>query len=317
MGSLPIDLPDISSVDIGNMPFGSGFFEKLLDALYDGVYLVDTQRRILFWNRGAERLSGCAQEEVLGRRCGDGFLRCVDEESCGLCNSGCQLVEAMTTGLPIDMRVFLLHKDRRRIAVDVHVTPVRNSQNEIIGSVQVFRDASSAVALEKAYVMLRETAEKDPLTGVANRRQMDRSIEDQLALLKRTGIPFNIIMTDIDHFKQINDTCGHVVGDMALVLFTQLLQRQCRGTDLFGRFGGDEFLLLLRQQRLANAVQTAQRMRSVIANYHAEELAGCNFSASFGVTEATLDDSKESLIERADGALYRAKEKGRDRVETA
>jgi diguanylate cyclase (GGDEF)-like protein len=170
--------------------------------------------------------------------------------------------------------------------------------------------------LEKAYSMLRETAEKDPLTGVANRRQMDQTIDDQLALLKRTGIPFCIIMTDLDHFKQINDTLGHAAGDLALKLFTKLLQSECRETDLLGRFGGDEFLLLLRQQQLAAAVQAAQRMKDAIANNHPEELASCNFSASLGVTEATLEDTRESLFERADNALYKAKSLGRNRVES-
>ena len=310
-------LADAASVDLANIPFGGDFFEKLLDTLYDGVYFVDTQRRILFWNRGAERLTGYSQEEVLGRCCYEGLLQHTNEAGCQLCDGDCPFLETITSGLPTIARVFLLHKDRRRIAVDVHIIPMRNDEHEIIGGVEVFRDASSDVALQKAYAMLRETAEKDPLTGIANRRQMDRTIDDQLSLLKRTGIPFNIIMVDLDHFKRINDTRGHAVGDVALVSFTQLLQRQCRGTDLFARFGGDEFLLLLRQQRLAGAVQTAQRMRSAIANYRSEELAGCELSASFGVTEATLDDTRESLIERADRALYRAKEMGRDRVETA
>ena len=164
---------------------------------------------------------------------------------------------------------------------------------------------------------MRETAEKDHLTGIANRRHMDRSIDDQLSLLKRTGIQFNIVAADIDKFKEINDSLGHAAGDKVLKVFSQLVQQQCRSTDLFARMGGDEFLLLLRQQRLAGAVQTAKRIRSIVESCRGEQLQGRKLSASFGVTEANLEDTRQTLLGRADKALYQAKNKGGNRVESA
>ena len=311
---VPADLGP-QPVALDELPFGRDFFEKVLDALYDGVYFVDQDRRILFWNQGAELLSGYSPAEVLGSYCHADILQHTNGNGCNLCRGDCPLVKTIRTGLPICERVFLRHKDRRRIAVDVYTMPRRDDRNEIIGAVEVFRDASSVVALENAYSRLSKTARKDPLTGVANRRYMDRIVDDQLALLKRTGIPFSIIIADIDHFKQINDTLGHAVGDKALLSFAQELQRHCRKTDVAARIGGDEFLLLLRQQRLESAVQAAERMKAGIMDCLPPELAGRRLTASFGVTEAIPEDNNASILERADRALYRAKAGGRGRVE--
>ena len=114
-----------TSLGMDGLPLGRDFFEKLLDSLYDGVYFVDTQRQILFWNRGAERLTGYAQEEVVGRYCFEELLQHTDEEGCRLCHDGCPLMKTIASGMPSKARVYLLHKDQRRIAVDVHVTPLR------------------------------------------------------------------------------------------------------------------------------------------------------------------------------------------------
>ena len=127
--------------------------------------------------------------------------------------------------MPSRARVYLLHKDQRRIAVDLHVTPLLDEKGRTIGAVEIFRDASSAVALEKAYAIMRETAPKDHLTGIANRRQVEDS--------------------------------------------------------------------------------------------QSEQLQGRKLTASFGIAEANLEDTRQTLLERADKALYRAKATGKNRVESA
>jgi len=297
--------------------FEDDFFRRLLDNLYDGVYFVDTQRRILFWNLGAERLSGYKAAEVVGRFCHDNILNHVDESECSLCKNGCPLTYSITEGQPIAQRVFLRHKDGRRIAVDVQVMPLRNEEDEIIGGVEIFRDASSSVALETAYGRIREVAEKDPLTGVANRRYLDGVLDSQVKLFKRTGIPFSLIMVDIDHFKQVNDTWGHLTGDKALIAFSGRLQEVCRRSDILGRWGGEEFLIILPEQRLHEAVATAERLQTTVAESAApEELGDRKLTGSFGVTKAILGDTNTSILGRVDDALYRAKLLGRNRVET-
>ena len=294
---------------------GEHFFRKLLDSLYDGVFFVDTHRKILFWNVGAEQLSGYAAKDVVGTHCYANILNHVDGNGCQLCKDSCPLVHTINTGLPASNRVFLRHKDRRRVAVDVHVMPLRDDRGEIIGGVEVFRDASSFVALENAYDNLRQVAEKDPLTDVANRRHLDRMLDSQLQLLKRTGVPFSAILVDIDHFKKVNDTWGHPVGDKALIGFSRGLTETCRQTDIIGRWGGDEFMTILPGQRLDSAAAMAERLRAATANSAPEEIGSHGMTGSFGVTEAILGDTADRIIKRVDEALYQAKSLGRNRVE--
>jgi diguanylate cyclase (GGDEF)-like protein len=298
------------------LPFGDRFFRKLFDNLYDGVYFVNTQRQLLFWNAGAERLTGYTAKEVLGSYCYANILDHIDGGGNHLCSGACPLVHTIDTGLPVSTRVFLRHKDGRRIAVDVNVMPLRNDLGNIIGGIEIFRDASSAVALETAYGSLRELAERDPLTGVANRRHLNRILDDQIELLTRTGIPFSVVMADIDHFKQVNDTWGHPMGDKALIGFAEKLEASCRQTDIVGRWGGEEFLVILPEQQLTIAATAAERMRAATAASAPEELRARGLAGSFGVTEAILGDTAIGVIERADVALYRAKSLGRNRVET-
>jgi diguanylate cyclase (GGDEF)-like protein/PAS domain S-box-containing protein len=304
------------TVTAEELPCGEDFFRRLIDNLYDGVYFVDLRRKILAWNLGAERLTGYAAKDVLGSYCYANILDHADENGCQLCEGFCPLVYTVDTGLPASKRVFLRHKDGRRIAVDVHVMPMRNDQGEIIGGVEVFRDASRLVALETAYSKLREVAEKDPLTGVANRRYLDRMLESQVDLLDRTGIPLSIILADVDYLKQINDTCGHCAGDRALTAFAEQLLQTCRRTDAVGRLGGDEFLAILPEQALDSALAMAERLRAAVADVAADELCEWQLTGSFGVAEAVLGDTPASILKRADEALYRAKALGRNRVES-
>lgn len=305
-----------SPIAPGEIPFGEQFFRRLFDNLYDGVYFVDRNRRILFWNSGAHRLTGYTADEVLGSYCNANILNHTDENGYQLCKEDCPLVATINSGSPTSKRVFLRHKDGRRIAVDVHVMPLRNDVGDIIGGVEIFRDASSFVALEHAYGKLRELAEKDPLTGVANRRHLDAILDAHVSLLHRTGIPFSVIMADIDHFKEVNDTWGHPVGDKVLITVADQMQQTCRRTDCIGRWGGEEFLVILPEQPLVEAAILADRLRLAVSAKTPPEVEQRGLTASFGVAEAVLSDTAASLIERVDTALYLAKEQGRNCVET-
>lgn len=317
--TMSYDLPhtEFCRSDIADaIPFGPDFFRELLQNLYDGVYFVDCERRILFWSRSAEHLSGYSAEEVLGSFCHDGLLQHANEEGCILCRSACPLQESIDRGEPRCGRVFLRHKSGRRVVVDVQVVPVRGDNNEIVGGIEVFRDASSSLALENAVHTLKEQANKDPLTNAANRRCTDRFLAEQLEIIKRTSIPLSVVLADIDHFKNVNDRWGHAAGDAALKLFASQLQQGCRQNDLVARFGGEEFLVLMPGATLAAAEQSATRWRDSVSRIPIESLDGNSITASFGVAEATHMDTAKSLIERVDRALYRAKAHGRNCVES-
>jgi diguanylate cyclase (GGDEF)-like protein/PAS domain S-box-containing protein len=296
----------------------ASFYRRLLDELYDGVSIVDENRRVLFWNRGAERLTGFQREEILGDRVSGPPPETAWPELPLGGGVGSLLDEVLQRGEPARRQLSLRHKDGHRIEVDIHMTPIRDDQERILGAVEVFRDASAIVTLEQAYARLENLAMHDPLTGVANRRQLENLLDANIELLRSSGVPFCLIMTDIDHFKRVNDTYGHAVGDRCLQRFANGLQSLSRSDDVVGRFGGEEFLIVLPRQRLDTAVRLAERLRQQITIRTAvRELAGRGLTASFGVAEARPRERRWGILERVDVALYRAKDNGRNRVEIA
>ncbi len=296
-------------------PLEFSFYKRLLDQLHDAVYYADSRRTILFWNQAAERLTGYSQAEVLGRQCFDGLLDHAAVFGCTLCNRECPLELSMRQDRPVHKRLFLRHKDGRRISVDTRIMPVRGDDGTVVGGVAVFSDATTSVVVESAFRQVREAADRDPLTSLANRRYLDRMLAHYLDKLAESSQPCSLIMADLDHFKQVNDTWGHVVGDQALTRFADVLQNQCRSLDLVARFGGEEFVVLLPGLTLETAELIAERLRKSAAVATPEQLGERRLTASFGVTEAARGESAEQVLNRADTALYRAKALGRNRVE--
>ncbi|MDO3385266.1 GGDEF domain-containing protein [Gilvimarinus sp. SDUM040013] len=162
---------------------------------------------------------------------------------------------------------------------------------------------------------LETLAKTDSLTGAFNRQGIEEAIKNGLYDWRRDGKALSIVMMDIDHFKSINDTYGHGVGDAVLAGISQLVQSHIRSSDLFARWGGEEFVLVCRNTRINYAAHIAEKFRRMVAESEFEQ-AG-QVTASFGV--ATLRDKGgiDELFRSADEALYRAKERGRNRVELA
>ena len=244
MDSNTLEISSQSELAARNLPVSFVYFKQFFDSLFDGVYIVNKERMILYWNRGAEAITGYSQDEAVGRYCNSGRIRSYRRRRMQTVRGQMSAFEGhRNPKAPAQSRV-LRHKDRRRTPVALHCLPFNNEQGEIVGVVGIFRDASETAALEHAYNKLRELSEKDALTGEANRRQLNKIIPDKLELLKRSGIPFSVILLAIDCFKQINKTLGHAQGDEIVVHFAQLLRRQCRGTDIIGRFKEGVFLIL-------------------------------------------------------------------------
>lgn len=153
----------------------------------------------------------------------------------------------------------------------------------------------------------------DKLTGLFNRHKLDEALEAELALCRRYAVKFAVIMVDIDHFKGVNDTYGHGAGDMVLVGVADLLRRTTRESDALGRLGGEEFVIICRHSGCEGGMASACKLRDAIER-HAFPGVG-QVTASFGVAAYRDGDTVASLLGRADAALYRAKDKGRNRVE--
>jgi diguanylate cyclase (GGDEF)-like protein len=148
-----------------------------------------------------------------------------------------------------------------------------------------------------------------------NRRKLDEALAQECARAQRTQSPLTVIMADIDKFKSVNDTHGHQVGDQMLIEFAGILQRRVRKVDTVGRWGGEEFLILCPDTNLAGACNVAENIRCSIESYDFPVVG--RKTSCFGVAEYRLGEAPEAIIKRADAALYRAKNEGRNRVTLA
>ncbi|MBI2309240.1 MAG: GGDEF domain-containing protein [Rhodocyclales bacterium] len=177
---------------------------------------------------------------------------------------------------------------------------------------------TALIAINRYQRRLEETAATDTLTGALNRQAFDIAFQVALHDCQRKDLPLSAILIDLDHFKQINDTRGHLAGDRALRAVADLLRRQLREADVMARWGGEEFLVLLKDCPLAHALTVAEKLRAAVA---APEFAAAGASPpltiSLGVAEHVAGDTAEALFGRADRALYLAKRNGRNRVESA
>jgi diguanylate cyclase (GGDEF)-like protein len=217
----------------------------------------------------------------------------------------------------------LFHQPEKDAYCDVHQAVFRQIAEEVstvINKSRLFQElVDSNQSLVRQGEHLNVVANRDALTGVLNRRAIMVALEGQIRAARAFGKTFGVIMADIDNFKKINDTYGHAAGDMALRAFTRRLSAILRQTDYLGRYGGEEFLLLIGDTNQEQLMQFANRFRLVIAETPFNlGAASQTITASFDLALAT--DSVipvETLIETADRAVYAAKTGGRNRCELA
>lgn len=294
---------------------GDGFYRDLLDNLYDGVYFVDKDRTILYWNDAAEKMTGYSREDVEGSHCWDNILRHVDDKGFNLCDGNCPLERAMQGGEVLDSEVYFHHRDGHRVPVLVRVSPIHDSRNNIIGAVEVFSDNSPKVELERKVRELERMALLDPLTKLGNRRYGEMNLAGKLREFKRYGWPFGVLFIDIDNFKDVNDTYGHDAGDKVLRIVAATIINGLRSSDVVSRWGGEEFVAFVANIDKEKLLYVAEKIRTLVeASSIPIEGMDRSVTISIGATIAQKKDTAPSLIKRADSLMYRSKKEGRNRT---
>jgi len=289
-------------------------FGEILESMEEGVYFTDRSRVITRWNKAAERITGYASEEVLGTSCKDNLLVHVDETGNSLCRGKCPLAYTMEDEHPREAKVYLHHKEGHRVPVMVRVLPRRNSRGDVVGGIELFTDLSARESLEFQVEQLRQLAMLDPLTGLPNRRYLESRMEGMHRESLASGIPWGVLFFDIDRFKRVNDTYGHDVGDKVLSMVGKTLSLSTGHFDTIARWGGEEFAGIFPNVTLESLRETAERFRLLVAHSWTDrEAVHINVTISIGGTVATLEETPQETVRRADKLMYRSKEEGRNR----
>jgi len=292
------------------------FYKDIIDNLYDGVYFVDRDRRITYWNKGAERITGYKSSQTIGRHCRDNILNHITANGTQLCLTNCPLAASMEDGKPREAEVFLHHHDGHRMPVIVRASPIRNKDGEIIGAVESFSNNEKVIQTRRQVDELRQSVFTDPLTGVGNRRQLEERLYAQKIEVERGVGIAGLIFIDIDKFKNINDTYGHEVGDKILLMVVRTLKHNLRATDLLGRWGGDEFMAIIQDvQDLSTLQDVAKKLRVMVESSRLDlETVRLSVTISIGATLIQAGETSENFFQRADQLMYKSKQAGRNQI---
>ncbi|MDH4943769.1 diguanylate cyclase [Sulfurimonas sp. C5] len=197
------------------------------------------------------------------------------------------------------------NKDGDLFWLETTILPLYDEHHIFTGYMSISSDITS----KKLYQLI---SEHDKLTNIYNRHKLDKTLEEEFQRVARYNVELSLIILDIDHFKSVNDTYGHQVGDSVLIELTKLLRTNIRNTDIIGRWGGEEFLIICTNTNLKGAYDLAEHLREKVAAYNFTTVG--HKTSSFGVAAYSEGDTIESLLKRADDNLYKAKESGRNKV---
>jgi diguanylate cyclase (GGDEF)-like protein/PAS domain S-box-containing protein len=287
----------------------------VLDAVRDGVYIVDRERRILYWNAAASRIAGLEPADVVGFNCWDNRLCHSDARGVERCSEECPLEAAMEGGTAREADLYLRHRSGHRVQVAVTVQPIASRGGRALGAVHVFREVPDDSKLDLCRVELERLAYLDCLTGLANRRYLEQALVSRLDELQRYGWGFGLIFMDVDHFKRVNDRHGHPAGDRLLRTIGRTLAANVRLSDLVGRWGGDEFVVILGGVERARLETGANKLMCLVEQ--SQTWAGrstLRATVSGGAALARPEDTVESLLSRCDELMYASKRSGGGRI---
>ena len=276
-------------------------FAAVIESSHDAIIGQDLDGNVTSWNRGAERLYGYTEAQMLGKSISSLVPPSHDDELP-------EMLRRVRLGERIDAyETIRARKDGTQVDVSLTVSPICGPDGTVVGASTIGRDISARLRYQE---QLRVLSEHDPLTGMRNRRCFEREVTDQVARAQRYGEPAALLMIDIDDFKQINDTHGHRAGDRALKQFAAMLKQRLRDTDVLARIGGDEFAALLPYAGEPEATAVVNDLRRVIAESWVDLGDGPSISlrASVGVALITRDTANdETILSAADKAMYEDK----------
>jgi diguanylate cyclase (GGDEF)-like protein/PAS domain S-box-containing protein len=289
---------------------------QLLDAMAEGLYVVDRDRVISHWNAAAEALTGFSADEVTGRWCGDNLLNHVDEAGEGLCGNRCPLLDTMRDGAPRQIRVYAHHRDGHLVPVRISARALRDRSGAITGAVETFTDDSVMEEANKRLDVAERLLMTDHLTGLGSRRFLERQLAERLRETA-PGHGCGVLVVDIDRFKLLNDNHGHMFGDSVLATVgTTLAVAAGRDADV-SRSGGDEFVIVTSATTQGELEALASKIRETVAETHIDD-AGITLrvTVSVGAALSRAGDTPWTVVRRADDAMLGAKRGGRNRIVT-
>jgi len=286
-------------------------YRSVLEHLETGVYIVDRNRRVRFWNEGAEQITGFLRQDVVGRFLREHLLAIGDASKALESDPEDPINLAFRDGKSTVVDVSILHKSGYRIPVVLRTNPIRNSRGAVVGVAESFERNRSASDWTRRQAMYADFGCLDSVTGLAAQSFMETQLRENLIAFGEHNIPFGILLIQVDHLDQFRATRGPGVVPTILRVVAQSLENCLRPTDLVGCWGENQFLAVLMECRESEVVRVGERVRKIISMAEIEWW-GDRFSVTSpaGGAGCRAEDTVELLVERAAASLQDSIEKG-------
>lgn len=284
---------------------------SILNSLFEGVYIVDKNRKIVFWNSGAERIAGFGEEETLGKFSHDNILNHIDILGQQLCFEGFDLQQPLVDGKAREVDVYIQHKKGHRIPVKMRIIPWV-VEGEVEGTIEIFVENNESIHTIKRIGSITNKTLRDKLTGLPNKKRFEHFLLEKMSDFRNIDVPFGLIMADIDNFESINDTFGRDSGDELLRLLSDTFRNSIKLADMIGRWENDAFIFVFSGVSNEAVHLLCEKIRvlsegSTLRNSTFKEV---DFTVSVGGTVIRKEDTLDQVIDRLNSRLKKAKIRG-------
>jgi diguanylate cyclase (GGDEF)-like protein/PAS domain S-box-containing protein len=274
-----------------------------------------TGRKIIFWNKAAEQMTGFDNAEILGKQCFEDLSLFVDQEGTNICRERCPVELTLKDGTIRSLGVYLRHKDGFRIPATLRIIPVFKEDGAIIGALETFVNTAAKVRVPLSVAELEKTGLLDTDTGIANKQYLEMILQARLDEFQKYGLPFAVIYIDIDNFNKTLEKYGRFNASKILRTVSRTLLKNLRYFDVVGRWNTEEFLVILLNIDESRLDIVANKLRLLIGeSYITTETGMLNSTVSIGASTVQRYDTAEALIKRTEQLMLHSKWLGKNRV---
>ena len=288
---------------------------NVLNQVQDAVVCLDKDRKVVYWNKAAEQMSGIEGDHVLGRACFEDPVLFVDFGGVNICRDKCPVAMTLKDGAPRTLDLYLQHKQGFRMPATLNIIPVLKDDGEIIGAVETFTSTSPKVTLPLNLPELEKMGLVETETGIPAKQYLEMTLNTRLEEFQKYGLPFGLIYVDIDNYGKILEKYGRFNASKIVRTVARTLHKNIRFFDIAGRWGTEEFLVVLLNIDDNRLDIVANKLRLLIAeSYITTETGMLNATVSMGASLVLRYDTVESLIKRGEQLMMHSKWLGKNRV---
>jgi diguanylate cyclase (GGDEF)-like protein len=290
-------------------------FNSVLNQVQDAVVWLNKDRKVVYWNRSAEQLTGKEGASVLGKACFEDPALFVDFGGVNVCRDKCPVAMTLKDGAPRTLDVYLQHKEGFRTPASLRIIPVFKEDGDIIGAVETFTSTAPKVTLPLSISELEKMGLVETETGIPSKQYLDMTLNTRLEEFQKYGLSFGLVYVDIDNYGKILEKHGRFNSSKIVRTVARTLHKNIRFFDIVGRWGTEEFLIVLLNIDEGRLDIVANKLRLLVAeSYITTETGMLNATVSMGASLVLRYDTVESLVKRGEQLMMHSKWLGKNRV---